>query len=127
MKRVTEFIEFCNNSVVEDCDDLDVSELIDIYHDENPSNETIEGITIDMLLKHGILPYKMKNTKTIGGVSCLVWKKKRDVMKSIDEYRESIDDKSIINCYDAYEFYVSGDPKYVANKTYFERFFYNSS
>jgi hypothetical protein len=127
MKHIADFVGFCNTNIVEESDDLDVSELMDIYHDDKQSTLTIERITVDMLLKHGILPYKMKNTKTISGISCLLWKKKDEVVKSIMSYNASKDDNIDLNCYDAYEFYVSGEPKYVANKTYFERIFYNSS
>ncbi len=127
MKIINEFVEFCSNNLVESVDDLDISEIIDIYHDENPTNEQIEESIFVMMLKNGILPYKMKNSNSISNISCKLWNKRDEVFNSITEYRASMSDKSSIKCYDAYKYYVSNDYKYVANKMYFERYFYSIS
>ena len=124
LKNVELFSTFCNNTLFENEDELDVGELIDIYNDEYPSNEEIEESVFETMIKHGIINYKMKNSKTIMNVSCKLWKKKQEVIDSIKLYSEK-NDITTIKCYDAYEYYASLNKKYVANKGYFERIFYN--
>ena len=130
---VAAFVAFCGSSdtVVTGSDDggdeLDVSELIDVYHDENPKSEPIEESVFDVMVRHGLVSFKMKNSKTISGASCVAWDKRGEVMKDIVAYRASVQSPAGAKCYDAYEFYVAQEHKYVANKGYFERYFYNSA
>ena len=76
------------------------------------------------MIKHGIINYKMKNSKTIINISCKLWNKKQEVFDAIEFYRKE-NNSITIKCYDAYEYYTSLNKKYVANKGYFERIFYN--
>ena len=126
LKSINDFVDFCNENIIEDKDEIDVSEVIDIYRVEYPKNETIEENTFDMLLKNNIISYFMRSNKTILSVSCKFWNKSEEVKESIKEYKELLDkEQNPLKCYDAYEYYVSKNYKYIANKMYFERFFYN--
>jgi hypothetical protein len=126
LKSINDFVDFCNEHIIEDKDEIDVSEVIDIYRVEYPNNETIEENTFDMLLKNNIISYTMRSNKTILSVSCKFWNKSEEVKESIKEYKYLLDkEQNPLKCYDAYEYYVSKNYKYIANKMYFERFFYN--
>jgi hypothetical protein len=79
-----------------------------------------------MLLKNNIISYTIRSNKTILNVSCKFWNKREEVKESIKEYKDLLDkEQKPLKCYDAYEYYVSKNYKYIANKMYFERFFYN--
>lgn len=123
LKKIKLFTNFCQNNLFEQDDELDVGELIDIYNEEYPLNEEIEESVFETMIKHGILNYKMKSSKTIMNISCKLWNKKQEVFDSIKGYRNENNCENG-KCYDAYEYYASLNYKYIANKGYFERLFY---
>ena len=83
MKSINDFVDFCNENIIEDKDERDISEVIDIYRVEYPNNESIEENTFDMLLKNNIISYTMRSNKTILSVSCKFWNKSEEVKESI--------------------------------------------
>ena len=134
------FINFCKNNVNlsdNNNDELDISELIEIFKDEVPDDDIINENIVIKILKHSLLPYTYNNdNKTIMNIYTLLWNKRKEVENTIKEYiienldnNEQLDtnivDNEKIHCYESYKRYIEKDYKYVANKRYYEKLYFN--
>lgn len=134
------FINFCKNNVIlsdNNNDELDISELIEIFKDEVPDDDIINENVVIKILKHSLLPYTYNNNnKTIMNIYTLLWNKRNEVESTIKEYIiENLDnneqlynnivDNEKIHCYESYKRYIEKDYKYVANKRYYEKLYFN--
>jgi len=144
----SDFIKFWNKTIIINTDELnqnfeeelEVDELCMLFKNwvKQDSEEillssgNISEENVVKILKHFFPNIEIIEDKYVLNISCAMWNKSKDIIKSLEFIKKELNKKefiALISFDDAYNYYVkfcnSKSYKFIINKRYFEKYLYN--
>ena len=127
LPTVSKFIQFWNDNIEMNTDnneELEIDELCSLFTYHTKTNISEKNI-LD-LIKHYYADIFIEDDKYLLNISCKLWKKKEDIISSIQKYKLLNEENEKcpieISINDLYQFYCGNKNKFTVSKRYFETF-----
>lgn len=126
LPTVSKFMQFWNDNIEMNTDneELEIDELCSLFTYYTKTNISEKNI-LD-LIKHYYADIFIEDDKYLLNISCKLWKKKEDIINSIQKYKLLNEDNEKhpfeVSINDLYHFYCGNKNKFTVSKRYFETF-----